>query len=156
MSSKVYKIISAIIGVIGFIGGIVCGKVFEIRTLKYSSSVSSAFDKYETHFNSTLMLSIWLGAILLVLIFLGISAILSNQESIMSKLNNSNQPEQTNESNIKIQKAEEIKEETVAKKLVQNIQDREPSDDEIKCPHCGKIQNKSIKRCLSCSTLIDE
>lgn len=149
MNSKVYKIISAIIGVIGFIGGIACGKIFETVSV-------GKFGTTQTHFNGVLMVSVWIGSILLCLIFAGISAILANQESIMSKLNNSNQPKQSNENNAEIQKAEEIKKETVAKEIVQNIQKREPSFDEVVCPHCGKIQSKSIKRCLSCSELIDE
>ena len=72
MNSKVYKIISVIIGIMGFIGGIACGKIFE--TITVNSKYSTLYDH---HFNTKLMLSIWISSILLCLIVAGIATILS-------------------------------------------------------------------------------
>lgn len=81
-TSLMYKIVAIIIAVIGFIGGIVCGNVFETATLKNAYTMT-----YEYTFNYTVMIGVWVGTLLSVLIYFGIGAILANQESILYKLN---------------------------------------------------------------------
>lgn len=148
MNSKIYKIISFIVAVIGFIGGIICGKVFQTATVK-----SAVLGTYEYHFNATLIISVWIGTILLFLIFFGIFAILSNQETIIAKLNkNNNTPKETDVKEI----VAEEKIESSTPNIIEAVNNREPSANQIKCPHCGNIQSNNIQRCLRCSNLINE
>lgn len=82
MKSKIYKIISILIAVIGFIGGIVAGNIFKIAETK------DALFSYTTYkFNTSLMIGVWIGTILVVLIFIGIFFILKNQENILAAIN---------------------------------------------------------------------
>lgn len=68
------------VAIIGVILGLICGGVFQ------TTEIVSAY-RTETHFNWSLMLSVWLSAIILAFIFWGISCILKNQEKILSQLN---------------------------------------------------------------------
>lgn len=44
MKSKIYKIIAIIIGLVGFVDGIACGKIFE--TVTVNSTFSSLYDHH--------------------------------------------------------------------------------------------------------------
>ena len=79
--------------------------------------------------------------------------ILSNQETIIAKLNkNNNTPKETDVKEI----VAEEKIESSTPNIIEAVNNREPSANQIKCPHCGNIQSNNIQRCLRCSNLINE
>lgn len=148
MHSKTYKTISFIVAILGFISGIICGNVFKTVTVR-----NAALGLYREHFNTTVMICVWIVTIFLFLIFFGIYTILSNQETIISKLNNNN--DIIPETNV-IEPIVENETGANISNIIETINDREPSANQVKCPHCGNIQRNTVQRCLRCSNLINE
>lgn len=74
---KFYMYLSTIIGIVGFIGGIVLGNVFGIQKDIYTFT--------DAEFNYAVMFTTWLSTFLLVSIFAGIYAILDYEEANYSK-----------------------------------------------------------------------
>lgn len=72
MKSSLYKNVTAIVGILGIIGGVVLGNVIK----------SIDFNTFETGFNFALMISCWIGTALLCLIFYGIACILEYLENM--------------------------------------------------------------------------
>lgn len=75
---KFYMYLSTIIGIVGFIGGIVLGNIFGIQENIYTLT--------KAEFNYAIMFATWLSTFLLVSIFAGIYAILDYEESNYSNI----------------------------------------------------------------------
>ena len=75
---KFYMYLSTIIGIVGFIGGIVLGNIFGIQENIYTLT--------KAEFNYAVMFTTWLSTFLLVCVFAGIYAILDYEESIYSNI----------------------------------------------------------------------
>lgn len=151
MKSNIYKVITIVMSILGFIGGIASGKVFQTTKL-IENTINPSLNRYEHHFNTALMFYVWIGFAILVLVFFGIYAILNNQEQILAKLTCSADEKPapapiTDEAEHK----EEIK--ANAYKIATDYVSHE---NQIQCEKCGHYQSKDIQRCLSCGELISE
>lgn len=69
MKSTVYKIITAIIGILGAIGGIILGNIVPSLT-------------YDKSFNIGVMISSWIGVAIICFIFYGIASIFEHLEHL--------------------------------------------------------------------------
>lgn len=118
MRSKTYYVITWIIGILGFIGGIILGNV--IPNLDYNIITES----YASTFNTTIMISSWVGTIILCLIFGGISTILGYLEEL-----GAGQVEIKTTPSIQFEQSEVIEE------------------GDWLCPKCGKLSKKYVGSC---------
>ena len=153
MSSKIYNAVTVVIALIGFVSGIVAGRI----AAEFSMSSSS--------FNALVMLGVWLAAFVLCLMFGWMASVLANQEGLLYKLNkylNQNivdelqEIQETDEESINAFEEKELQATELvhsSEELVNNCAQK--SKEYIFCPNCGKKQSKDIKRCLYCATLID-
>lgn len=115
MKSSFYKVITGIVAVLGFIGGIVLGNNVKI---------------YD--FNTPLMIGSWVGTALLCLIFYGIASVLEYLEEISVSKNNSLHASSSYNSNNNGSPLEHfLKDEKSNSKT--------PAENEWKCPNCHSM-----------------
>ncbi len=157
MSSKIYNAVTIVIALIGFVVGIVAGRI------------AGEFNMSSSNFNALVMLGVWLATFVLCLMFGWMASVLANQEGLLYKLNkylNQNTVGELQEikgADKEIINAFEEKEskeelqatetENLSEELVRDCEQK--SKEYIFCPNCGKRQSKGIKRCLYCSNFID-
>ena len=131
MKSSTMKTISIIIGVLGLIGSIVAGNSLQ------------AVDKYgHTSFNGVLMLYGFVGTFILFIILYGISAVLDNQENILSKINQvynntkEKNPASENSANSKLN--------------LSALNYNNNNDGTWRCKKCGKTNQHTTRVCIDC------
>lgn len=127
MKSSFYKVITGIIAVLGFIGGIVLGNTVKV---------------YD--FNTWLMIESWIATTILCLIFYGIASALEYLEELGAGENNSsNISTSYNAYNDRLSAQPIFRDEKpISKTLTEN---------EWKCPKCGKINQNYVGTC-GCGT----
>lgn len=129
MKSTTMKTISIITGILGLIGSIVAGNKLQ------------ALDKYgDTTFNVTLMLYGFVGTFILFIILYGISAVLDNQENILSKIN-----QVYNSTKEKIPVSENLSNSKLNLSSISS--DRENT---WRCKKCGKTNQHTTRVCIDC------
>lgn len=140
MKSKRLKIVTALIPFIGVIFGIVLGFACKINTSDWYSSAKYVF-------NTGLMFETWLFFDLLALFFGWLASVLEKLENIERSICGENNSD--------------INKDTMSDKYFQsamnnihtavnNIQSKlknEPSENEWKCPECGKINQNYVSTC---------
>ncbi len=89
VASIVFIVIDCIVGLIGFILGIVCGNTYPIITVeKYESILNGTITENVENFNTPLMWYVWIATAILLCILIGITVIIRNQEKLMTYLKN--------------------------------------------------------------------
>lgn len=126
MRSTVYKAITGIIALLGFIGGIVLG-----NTIKVSG------------FNTWIMICSWVSTALLCMIFYGIASALEYLEELgAGQSNSSNTQTSYNANNDRLSSETIFKDERQTEKMPVM-----PVTKEWKCPKCGKINQNYVGTC---------
>ncbi|MCI7085324.1 hypothetical protein MR988_04345 [bacterium] len=117
MKSSFYKVITGIIAVLGFIGGIILGNTVKIN-----------------NFNTWLMIEGWVATAILCLIFYGIASALEYLEDLGAGQNiSSNMPTSYNAYNDRLSSEQTFKDERpISKKAAEN---------KWECPNCHSMNS---------------
>lgn len=126
MKSSIYKVITGVIAVLGFIGGIILGNTVKV---------------YD--FNTALMIESWIATALLCLIFYGIASVLEYLEDLGAGQNTSSDTPTSYNYNDRLSSEPIFKDEKPIPKT--------PTENEWKCPKCGKINQNYVGTC-GCGT----
>lgn len=85
-ASIVFIVIDCIVGLIGFIVGIICGNTYPIITVeKYESILNGTIKENVENFNTPLMWYVWIATAILLCILIGITVIIRKLENIENK-----------------------------------------------------------------------
>lgn len=151
MSSKHLRVISVIIGIFGVIFGIILGATCKINTSEWYSSARYVF-------NVGLMFETWIAFDLIVLLFNWCASVLGRLENI-EKAICGDKAEDTSSSykslfNAATEKMKTInsnisnsEEGTVDKSMPTAPAPTHVSDNEWKCPNCGKVNQNYTGTC---------
>lgn len=140
MKSTLFKNVTALVAIIGIIGGIVSGNVFKAIDFDNLISLNGLNNGLNTKFNFGLMISCWVGTALLCLIFYGFACILEHLEKLDD--NSFKLVQQKNE----LDKKEKPATAAIPTKPIKKTEQSLNPGDWI-CPECGRVNGKYVGTC---------
>lgn len=80
-----YFNIAIIILLVGFVGGIISGNVFEQKILIYESLADPEYNEYRTNFNWVIMLVTWISVTIFSIFIFGIGSVCHRLDLLINK-----------------------------------------------------------------------
>ena len=134
MKHSTLRTITIVAAVLGLIGGVILG--FKFKTIDVNGW------RPTEHFNTTLMLSAWIGTALYVIPCFALASVLENQDAIMSELWKQSQTVKSVSNEVK--NANSSDSARISPPPVRN------TGDTWTCNNCGEKNPRNARICKSC------